>query len=41
METTVKLKLGFAALLIVSGMGVALYPVVTTGGALRHECWVI
>ena len=26
METTVKLKLGFAALMIVSGIGVAMYP---------------
>ena len=29
METTVKLKLGFAALMIVSGIGVAMYPVVS------------
>ena len=36
METTVKLKLGFAALMIVSGIGVAMYPVVSNALAQRH-----
>ena len=36
METTVKLKLGFAALMIVSGIGVAMYPVVSNAVAQRH-----
>lgn len=41
METTVKLKLGFAALMIVSGIGVAMYPVVSNAVAQRHASSVI
>ena len=41
METTVKLKLGFAALMIVSGIGVAMYPAVSNAVAQRHASSVI
>lgn len=41
METTVKLKLGFAALMIVSGIGVGMYPVVSNAVAQRHASSVI
>ena len=33
MDTTVKLKLGFAALMIASGIGVAMYPVISNAVA--------
>ena len=41
METTLKLKLGFAALMIVSGIGVAMYPAVSNAVAQRHASSVI
>ena len=41
MDTTGKLKLGFAALMILSGIGVAMYPVVSNAVAQRHASAVI
>ena len=41
MDTTVKLKLGFAALMIASGIGVAMYPVISNAVAQRHASSVI
>ena len=41
MDTTVKLKLGFAALMILSGIGVASYPVISNMLAQRHASEVI
>ena len=36
MDTTTKLKVGFAALMILSGIGVASYPVISNAVAQRH-----
>ena len=36
MDTTTKLKVGFAALMILSGIGVAAYPVISNAVAQRH-----
>ena len=41
MDTTGKLKLGFAALMILSGIGVAMYPVISNAVAQRHASAVI
>ena len=41
MDTSTRLKLGFAALMIASGIGVAMYPVISNAVAQRHASSVI
>ena len=41
MDTSTKLKVGFAALMILSGIGVASYPVISNMVAQRHASTAI
>ena len=41
MDTSTRLKLGFAALMILSGIGVASYPVISNMVAQRHASTAI